>query len=1084
MVNLTQNVKKAGEEGANAFGKIIPNIRGLVAAIATYQENGGMLLDLTDKIIDFQGTLGESTEELHTTWQWQWEQMQAEFSRFWIELSEAGLLDVFKDILATIKTDLMPVLKDLVGWFKDLSPTTKKAVVEFLAIAAAIGPLLIFFGQLTLSIGNLSRAFGWVVTSGVVKWLAGLAAMIVGPELGAAALVFGAITAGIYGIGKALDWYNGKDKTFRAPPVGNIIDLPKPVSSHGSAAPISLPDMKLAVSHGERAIVVNKTLLEQVAELSEETRQKIVIDRQNGLTIAQTAAHVKVSADVVGIFDRQVNKAAASQKKLNVELDHYNEAWSELTDLEANSVPTKMALNAADEAYIRHLLDIGANVGQIVNAKIAERGAVMAVVDAIQEEKKAASEAAQEFKKNFKEFSDGLESRIEQIEKGNEAIRKVNNDFSQLMTQTFGTALDSSIEDIRVWAEETKAAFDGAPEQIAEFSAAIDSLANLKMDNLYVDTDALKANSTQNLREIADKAWTTYMSMSQASGEFSQTTIDHFHQIAIEAEDAANGIGNSFAKGFQEILKNIPTTLISSLTGGGGVGGFGKALGSQVGALVGRKFGESLSKVGEASKILGPLFGALGSAAGPLLGMALDKVFKTEEKMVNKTRQAFIDTFNELGRNNGLQMLAQKAAEAGMTLDRLLAAKNTKDYEAALNQLNLALQTHQKIVEKTKELEAKRLEIAMKAIELTNTTIDYIKGEVDAYEDLNKQIEEAKKEGKSYTDLLKKQQGIIRYTAVDLEALGVQAVAAFGAAISQGKSFADAMIAAAPGLQTLVSAFHSLGITSDNTFLNMLMLQAELLKNNPSLIQAVSALGQSFTALNSIGMLNTDTFRQMEHTGMTMYARLQDEVAKVGGTTKDALLPMQKFLHDAEKAAKDLGIPLDANTQMLIDQSKELGIWKEEGKSATDLMVDAMNDLVKEVKDLVDALGRIHDVNFTVTGHYNPADIPGSGNREPEPNPGIEPIPQAGGGDWWITKPTLFVAGEAGPERATFTPASQLQKMDAGSGGGGVQVGTITIHQYVSENVDKEALSQNMKDLLREDATIYEAISVIAQRAQ
>jgi hypothetical protein len=147
-------------------------------------------------------------------------------------------------------------------------------------------------------------------------------------------------------------------------------------------------------------------------------------------------------------------------------------------------------------------------------------------------------------------------------------------------------------------------------------------------------------------------------------------------------------------------------------------------------------------------------------------------------------------------------------------------------------------------------------------------------------------------------------------------------------------------------------------------------------------------------------------------------------------------------------------------------------------------MVDAMNDLVKEVKDLVDALGRIHDVNFTVTGHYNPADIPGSGNREPEPNPGIEPIPQAGGGDWWITKPTLFVAGEAGPERATFTPASQLQKMDAGSGGGGVQVGTITIHQYVSENVDKEALSQNMKDLLREDATIYEAISVIAQRAQ
>jgi hypothetical protein len=30
--------------------------------------------------------------------------------------------------------------------------------------------------------------------------------------------------------------------------------------------------------------------------------------------------------------------------------------------------------------------------------------------------------------------------------------------------------------------------------------------------------------------------------------------------------------------------------------------------------------------------------------------------------------------------------------------------------------------------------------------------------------------------------------------------------------------------------------------------------------------------------------------------------------------------------------------------------------------------------------------------------------------------------PQAAGGDWFVTKPTLFVAGDAGPERATFTP--------------------------------------------------------------
>jgi hypothetical protein len=34
------------------------------------------------------------------------------------------------------------------------------------------------------------------------------------------------------------------------------------------------------------------------------------------------------------------------------------------------------------------------------------------------------------------------------------------------------------------------------------------------------------------------------------------------------------------------------------------------------------------------------------------------------------------------------------------------------------------------------------------------------------------------------------------------------------------------------------------------------------------------------------------------------------------------------------------------------------------------------------------------------------------------------PYPQAAGGDYLVTEPTVFIAGEAGPERATFTPKS------------------------------------------------------------
>jgi len=41
------------------------------------------------------------------------------------------------------------------------------------------------------------------------------------------------------------------------------------------------------------------------------------------------------------------------------------------------------------------------------------------------------------------------------------------------------------------------------------------------------------------------------------------------------------------------------------------------------------------------------------------------------------------------------------------------------------------------------------------------------------------------------------------------------------------------------------------------------------------------------------------------------------------------------------------------------------------------------------------------------------------------------PIPQAKGGDWLVRRPTLFLAGEAGPERATFTPLGRASQQVA-----------------------------------------------------
>ena len=59
---------------------------------------------------------------------------------------------------------------------------------------------------------------------------------------------------------------------------------------------------------------------------------------------------------------------------------------------------------------------------------------------------------------------------------------------------------------------------------------------------------------------------------------------------------------------------------------------------------------------------------------------------------------------------------------------------------------------------------------------------------------------------------------------------------------------------------------------------------------------------------------------------------------------------------------------------------------------------------------------------------------------------------QASGGDYIVTKPTLFLAGEAGTERVTFAPIS---------GGGGASSRPIIITVYPKTYLDGRELAQN-----------------------
>lgn len=66
----------------------------------------------------------------------------------------------FGQVLLPLITPLIAGLKDLIKWFGDLSPGTKKVVVGVLAVLAAIGPLLIIVGKLSLAVSSIITLFG------------------------------------------------------------------------------------------------------------------------------------------------------------------------------------------------------------------------------------------------------------------------------------------------------------------------------------------------------------------------------------------------------------------------------------------------------------------------------------------------------------------------------------------------------------------------------------------------------------------------------------------------------------------------------------------------------------------------------------------------------------------------------------------------------------------------------------------------------------------------------------------------------------------------------------------------------------
>lgn len=276
--------------------------------------------------------------------------------------------------------------------------------------------------------------------------------------------------------------------------------------------------------------------------------------------------------------------------------------------------------------------------------------------------------------------------------------------------------------------------------------------------------------------------------------------------------------------------------------------------------------------------------------------------------------------------------------------------------------------------------------------------------------------------------------------------LGTQGVATFAAVYMATGSYSQALAAVAPSLSTLRQAYIDLGLDVDNVAVRHLMIQSAVATSNPALIAAIDGQAGALQGAAQMGLLNADTFAAMQRTGTELYLRLQSETSAaalasgdLGDQTRNALLPMQAYLQQAATQAGLLGIPLDANTERLIAQSKELGIWREKGKDANDKLIEGMSAIVAKLDDVLtrllgvgSSLTNMPDGHATLTVDHidryftqDMGELPGAGGGEPPPSL------------------MMSLTSLASPPRQSYAP------LPSSTGGGSRSARTIVVPVYL-----------------------------------
>lgn len=173
--------------GTDAIATILPNIRGFQAYLNLMGENMEYVEGLFKQVAN-------STGSADAAWNVMADTIKTKFNQAWVQVKNSMIefFTVNKDQIIPVIIQLAKTIQGIIGWYLNLSSTTRGIINTMLILAATIGPLAISLGLLMRLLSGMVAVVKWAIPIVREFWIT----MSANP-VSALLIVLGALASGM-----------------------------------------------------------------------------------------------------------------------------------------------------------------------------------------------------------------------------------------------------------------------------------------------------------------------------------------------------------------------------------------------------------------------------------------------------------------------------------------------------------------------------------------------------------------------------------------------------------------------------------------------------------------------------------------------------------------------------------------------------------------------------------------------------------------------------------------------------------------------------------------------------------------------